>query len=554
MIRPGRGLRAFVLVVIVAGFALPIAAGAGLTLAAALGHLPALGRYGPSLLPLQMLFGLPGLGTSLALTLFTGICSTLLALIAALGLLARVPAALRLMPPLLATPHAALALGLAFLLAPSGWLARLIALPLGWQAPPTVATVNDPAGFALMFGLAVKEMPFLLLMLAAAQARLPMAQIMATGRSLGYAAGAVWLKLVLPQLYPLVRLPVFITLAYALSVVDMALILGPGQPPTLAVAVMRGFTDPDPAMILPASAGAVLLVGLIAATIGGWRLAECAIVCTGRRWLLRGGRGRRLTLALPAALGHGLLLAGMAALLLIALWAFAFRWSFPDLWPEGLTLRGWMRGSWAQPLVMTLALALATTATALLLAVAWLEGEDRGHLPRARWAGALVLTPLLLPQIGFLFGLNGLFLRLGLAPLPAVFWAQMLFVFPYVLLALSDPWRAIDQRQIRAAAALGAGPMRRLFRVKLPLLAAPLCAAAALGIAVSAAQFLPVLFMGAGRVPTLATEAVALAAGADRRAAAVSGLLLAGLPALAYGLALLGPALLFRHRSGMRAR
>ena len=130
----------------------------------------------------------------------------------------------------------------------------------------------------------------------------------------------------------------------------------------------------------------------------------------------------------------------------------------------------------------------------------------------------------------------------------------MLFVFPYVLLALSDPWRAIDQRQIRAAAALGAGPMRRLFRVKLPLLATPLCAAAALGIAVSAAQFLPVLFMGAGRVPTLATEAVALAAGADRRAAAVSGLLLAGLPALAYGLALLAPALLFRHRSGMRAR
>lgn len=553
MKRAGRGLRAAVLAVILVGFALPIAAGAGLTLAAALGHLPALGQAGPTLAPLRELIGLPGFGTSLALTLFTGIGSTLLALLAALGLLARFPAVLRVMPPLLATPHAALALGLAFLLAPSGWIARVIALPMGWQVPPPFATVNDAQGLALLFGLAVKEMPFLLLMLAAAQARLPMAQIMAAGRSLGYSAGAVWLKLVLPQLYPLVRLPVFITLAYALSVVDMAMILGPGQPPTLAVVLTRGFTDPDPAMILPASAGAVLLVLLIAAVIGVWWLAERGAARAGRRWIMRGGRGRRLNLALPAALGQGLLLAGVSALLLIAVWAFAFRWSFPDLWPEGLTLRGWMWGSWARPLVTTLVLALATTTLALVLAVAWLEGEDRGQMPRARWAEGLLLTPLLLPQIGFLFGLNGLFLQLGLQRLPAVFWAQMLFVFPYVLLALSDPWRAIDQRQIRAAAALGAGPGRRLFCVKLPLLAAPLLAAAALGIAVSTAQFLPTLFMGAGRVPTLATEAVALASGADRRAAAVSGLLLAGLPALAYALALGLPALMFRNRRAMRA-
>ena len=55
------------------------------------------------------------------------------------------------------------------------------------------------------------------------------------------------------------------------------------------------------------------------------------------------------------------------------------------------------------------------------------------------------------------------------------------------------------------------------------------------------------------RVPTLATEAVALASGADRRAAAVSGLLLAGLPALAYALALGLPALMFRNRRAMRA-
>lgn len=553
MKRAGSGLRGLVLLLVLAGLALPILAGLGLTLAAALGHLPGLETRVPISQPLRAFLAQPGLARTLGLTVLSGLLSTLLALVAAFGLLVRAPRLLRLIPPLLATPHAALALGLAFLLAPSGWLMRLVARPAGWQQPPDLAVVNDPLALALTLGLAVKEMPFLLLMLAAALARLPVAALLAAGRSLGHSAGSVWLKLILPQLYPQLRLPIYITLAYALSVVDMALILGPGQPPTLAVLLMRGFTSPDPAQILPASAGAMLLLALIAGAISLWRLAEGVVARAGRRWIRRGGRGARLRLALPAGLGLALLGLGLAALLPLALWAFAFRWSFPDLLPEALTLRGWLRGDWLRPLGLTLALALATTGSALALAVAWLEGEDRGHLPRARWATALVLAPLLLPQIGFLSGLNSLFLRLGVTGLPAVFWAQMLFVFPYVFLTLSDPWRALDPRQIRAAAALGAGPARRLFHVKLPLLTVPLLAAAALGIAVSAAQFLPTLFMGAGRVPTLATEAVALASGADRRAAAVTGLLLAGLPLLAYALALALPVLLFRHRRGMRA-
>lgn len=553
MSRAGRGLRGVVLVTTLAGFALPILAGLGLTAAAAFGHLPAIGAKAVSTQAFSQLFAQPGLADSLRLTLLTGLASTLLSLIGACALLAHAPRVTRLLPPLLATPHAALALGLAFLLSPSGWIARLLAPLAGWDTPQPLATVNDPLGLALTFGLVAKELPFLLLMLTAAQSRLPVRKYLTLGAALGHSAASVWLKVILPQLYPLIRLPVFIVLAYAMSVVDMALILGPGQPPPLAVALTRWFTDPDPAMILPASAGALLLVALIAAAIAAWLLAEGVIAHLGLLWLRRGQRNRHLSLA-PAALPAAALIgAGLFALLLLALWAFAFRWSFPDLLPQSLTLRGWMRGQWAAPALTTLALALATTTLSLLLAIAWLEGEDRGHLPRARWATALLLAPLLLPQIGFLFGLNTLFLRLNLAPLPAVIWAQMLFVFPYVLLTLSDPWRALDPRQIRAAAALGAGPLRRLLRIKLPLLAAPLLSAAALGIAVSTAQFLPTLFMGAGRVPTLTTEAVALASGADRRAAAISGLLLAALPLLAYALALSLPPLIFRHRRDMKA-
>lgn len=516
---------------------LPVVAGLALTLAAALGWLPAAGARGLTLEPLRSFLATPGLGHSLVLTLASGIGSTILALLGALALVARWPGAGRVLPPLLATPHAALALGLAFLLAPTGLAARLGA---GAVLPPALM---------LTLGLAMKELPFLLFMALAAAARLPVAQMLAAGRALGHPPGSVWLRVVLPQLYPLIRLPVAIVMAYALSAVDMALILGPGQPPVLSVLLLRDFTDPDPAQILPASAGAVLLVALVAAVLALWRLAEVAVAHLGRGWIVRGGRGGALWPG--AALGAGLLALAFAALVVLAIWAFAFRWSFPDLLPRSFTLRGWQQGHWARPAALTLGLAVITTALALALAVAWLEAEDRGALRRNRAMTALLLAPLVLPQIGFLFGVQALFLRLGLPGLVAVIWAQMLFVFPYVLLALTDPWRALDPRALRVAAALGAGPGRRLWAVKLPLLLAPLLAAAALGIAVSAAQYLPVLALGAGRLPTLATETVALASGADRRAAAVAGLLLSALPAVAYALALGLPRLIFANRRGL---
>jgi putative thiamine transport system permease protein len=161
--------------------------------------------------------------------------------------------------------------------------------------------------------------------------------------------------------------------------------------------------------------------------------------------------------------------------------------------------------------------------------------------------------PLLLPQIAFLYGLNLLFLQLGISGgIVTVIWAQGLFVFPYVMIALSDPWRALDPRLIRTAASLGAGPTRRLFRVKVPALIGPLLTAAAIGFAVSIAQYLPTLFMGAGRIATLTTEAVTLSSGSDRRVIGTYAVLQALLPFAAYGLALVLPRVLYRDRLGLR--
>ena len=53
-----------------------------------------------------------------------------------------------IMVPVLAAPHAAIAIGLAFLIAPSGWLARWLSPWLtNWTLPPDWATRAGLVGF-----------------------------------------------------------------------------------------------------------------------------------------------------------------------------------------------------------------------------------------------------------------------------------------------------------------------------------------------------------------------------------------------------------------------
>ncbi len=532
-------------------FILPLFAGVAGTL------LPAIG-FAPQLAPDNGLSGLltdPRFFPALSLSIKTGLTATLFVFVLCLLSLVCLHGTrlwrwmFAMMPPLLAVPHAAMAVGLVFLIAPSGWVVRVLSPSLtGWQRPPTAWVIPDSGGWTLILGLVIKETPFLLLVAAAHLATLNVNASLQIGRTLGYAPARCWSRLILPLLYPRIRLSLFIILAFNLSVVDMALLLGPGNPPTLSVLLLSLVNDPGSRAA--ASAGALLLVAVVIVVFAVMRILEAAVqkLAAYRRQNGHRGYGFGSWRTLGQAIVLGVMLVSVVSLITIVIWSVVQRWRFPAALPTSWTLEHWTLRTnlLLEPLQTTALFAIVSCLFAVVSAIAWLELERQGTVPKLDW---LWYIPLLIPQISLLFGWQAAALLLSIdGSWITVTYAHWVYSLPYVILILAVTWREFDINWDHAASVLGAGYWRVLFQVRLPLLIKPVCQAAAVGIAISVAQYLPTALLGAGRHQTLATELVTSFGGVDRRVIASLALLQSLLPLAAFVAAILIPAKLKIHR------
>jgi putative thiamine transport system permease protein len=409
----------------------------------------------------------------------------------------------------------------------------------------------------MIAGLIAKEVPFLFLVTLAALPQLAVTRASRLAAALGYGRVAGFAVCLWPALYRQIRLPVFAVLVYSVSVVDVAMILGPKLPPTLPVRVTQWAGDDDLGARFLASAGAFLQLGVVVAAMAIWIALErigkavlARLTFSGRRFARDGAVRAAGALAMTTCT-----VTIFAGLSLLSIWSVAGLWPFPDALPGSLTPNTWMRilpQLWA-PLGTTVALALSASSLALVFTILLLyrNGIAGGRKNAAGYR--LLYLPLLVPEISFIFGLQVLMLSAGLTPgFASVLAVHFVFVLPYVLLSLSAPWREVDPRFEKIAAGFGKPALEILFAVRLPLLFRACLTALAVGFAVSVSLYLPTLLIGSGRLTTITTEAVALSSGGDRRVIGIYALVQGLLPFLAFLVASLGPQLLLRNRRAMR--
>ena len=144
----------------------------------------------------------------------------------------------------------------------------------------------------------------------------------------------------------------------------------------------------------------------------------------------------------------------------------------------------WRNPVYAEGLLNSLTIALGTTAIVTLIAVplAWLS--NRYDFPGKKWISGLVLVPMILPPfvgaIGFqqILGQYGaLNALLGLGPVDwlgrgryfGVILLQALALYPIMYLNATAALANIDPAMEEAAENIGCQPLRKFFRVTLPL-------------------------------------------------------------------------------------
>lgn len=420
------------------------------------------------------------------------------------------------LPWLLAVPHVAFATSVLLIFAEGGALYRLCSF---------CTPLLDRYGIGLGITLALKESAFVLWAIYAVLPENTLAQKMIVLRTFGYGRrqGLCWL--VLPVIAPALGAVMLAVIAWSLSVVDVAIILGPGNPPTLAVLAWQWLSQGDAEQQAKGMLLCLILLLLLAliAAVGfcGWKLW--------RRTLpdISGVRhagsfplpGTLFSVALPLS---GLLCAVVLVLL--------------------ANHRGFSLASFNS----SLSFGLYSSLTALILIFLWLEwGPQRG----ARW----VWLPLALPALPLVAGQYYLSLRLGIdGSYLAVLWGHLLWVLPWMLLVLQPAWRRIDPRFILVARTLGWRRGKIFCLIKCPQLIRPALFAFATGFSVSMAQYMPTLWLGAGHYATLTTEAVALSSGGSMPVLAERALGLLVLTAAIFGIAAGLSRLVSHYRQGLR--
>jgi iron(III) transport system permease protein len=401
-----------------------------------------------------------------------------------------------LLPLPLVMPSFIAAFALVAAFAPGGLVAGLLE-PLGVERLPAFE------GFwGALYVLTLFTYPYVYLPVAARLAQLP-ASLEESARLLGRGPAAVFRTVVAPQAAGAVWAGTLLVFLYTISDFGAVQLLR-YETLTSSIYASRVF---DRTGALAQS----LLLGLFAMAVVAAERSVVGGVHPGR--LAAGGRSLRVPLGRwrwPAVA----LVAGVVGLALVAPVAVLVFWAVRGL-VAGSARAGALvsdAGGLAVPAVNTAAMAVlgALAAVAAVLPVAYLTVRHRSRL--AGWANAVVVGGFALP---------GLVVALALAfwtlqapwPLAALYQTQALLVFAYVVHFGSQALRAaqvavaaVPARLDDAARTLGAGRLRRLRTVELPLAAPGLLAGAGLVLLSTMKELPATLLLAPPGFETLATR------------------------------------------------
>ena len=180
---------------------------------------------------------------------------------------------------------------------------------------------------------------------------------------------------------------------------------------------------------------------------------------------------------------------------------FTFTEGMLRLDPEAWSLR-WYESiagdaAWRRALVNSLIIGVAATVLATTLGTLAALGLASPSMPGRALITALLISPMITPIIIVAVGVFFFYSSLGLGQTHAgLILAHAALGAPFVVITVTATLAGFDRTVLRAAASLGAGPLRRFFRIQLPLIAPGVFSGGLFAFAASFDEVVVVLFLG----------------------------------------------------------
>jgi putative spermidine/putrescine transport system permease protein len=217
-------------------------------------------------------------------------------------------------------------------------------------------------------------------------------------------------------------------------------------------------------------------------------------------------------------------------------------WKYPDIVPRAFDGHGFIfivrdiRGI-SRGLAGSFIYSLFTAALTFIVSVLPASVFARRNFPFSHLAEGLFLSPALIPSMSFAAGIQFIFIKTGISDsIPGVILILSLISYPYMLRALTAGFQAVGPGYAQCARNLGAGPLRTLLQVEIPLLVPALISGGSIVFLVAFSEYFLVFLIGGGSVPSYTGYLFPFLNSSDRSAASSLALLFLIIPIALFAL------------------
>ncbi|WP_455373518.1 ABC transporter permease [Limibacillus halophilus] len=176
--------------------------------------------------------------------------------------------------------------------------------------------------------------------------------------------------------------------------------------------------------------------------------------------------------------------------------------------PDGYSLKHYQdfftNSDWQSALVNSFRIAPMATLLSTSLGTLAAIGLSQRHVPFRGAIMAILISPMIVPLIISAAGMYFFYSRIGMQ---GTYWGVVLahaaLGTPFVIITVTATLVGFDQSLVRAAANMGAGPVRTFFQVQMPLIIPGVVSGALFAFITSFDEVVVVLFVGSAGQKTL---------------------------------------------------